>query len=168
VSFFIFTPKHRITIVGGKQSFQDVRNLNFTKESEVLMVTNGRKLQLFEEALGIEFIALRAKFIGSGILQPVEDCDAKTQWFNQLLGYFHPEFRSSEWISPVINGLLRKTATVQKVSDRWYAEIYDAVQHQHVAFNLILSDVSRFNLRLGDEVIILFHPQDQFCRIERV
>ena len=50
-----------------------------------------------------EFKMLKAEIFEKGDFVIVEDSDSETmKRYNQLLGFFYPQFRMTDWISPVM------------------------------------------------------------------
>jgi hypothetical protein len=55
----------------------------------------------FTELLG-EFKMLKSEIFEMGDFIVIEEPDGeKMKRYNQLLGFFYPQFRTSDWISPV-------------------------------------------------------------------
>lgn len=49
-----------------------------------------------------EFTLLKAEIFEQGDFVIIEDPDSeKMKRYNQLLGFFYPQFRTTDWISPV-------------------------------------------------------------------
>lgn len=61
-----------------------------------------RKQTLKMEALLAEFKALKAEFFETSEFRLVDDHnDPKDQRYNQLLGFFYPQFRYRGWTNPL-------------------------------------------------------------------
>lgn len=55
----------------------------------------------FNELLN-EFKELKSEIFAQGDFVVIEDVDdINMQRYNQLLGFFYPQFRTTDWISPV-------------------------------------------------------------------
>ena len=53
-------------------------------------------------ALISEFTELKSEIFAQGDFVVIEDVeDIKMQRYNQLLGFFYPQFRTTDWKSPV-------------------------------------------------------------------
>lgn len=49
-----------------------------------------------------EFNTLKAEIFEKGDFVVIEDTDSdKMKRYNQLLGFFYPQFRTTDWISPL-------------------------------------------------------------------
>lgn len=50
--------------------------------------------------LFVEFKELKRKLFGKDLFAVLDDNDPNVKRYNQLLGYFHPQFRTSDWVEP--------------------------------------------------------------------
>lgn len=50
--------------------------------------------------LALEFKTLKQRIFGDNMFVAVND-DEDTKRYNQLLGFFYPQFRTSDWVSPL-------------------------------------------------------------------
>lgn len=48
-----------------------------------------------------EFKDLKQKLFGKDLFVVLDDTSDDVKRYNQLLGYFFPQFRTSDWVSPV-------------------------------------------------------------------
>lgn len=48
-----------------------------------------------------EYKQLKAEIFGEDTFVIVEETDPKVIRYNQLFQYFHPQFRTKDWVSPV-------------------------------------------------------------------
>jgi hypothetical protein len=48
-----------------------------------------------------EFKDLKQKLFGQNMFVVLDDKSEDVKRYNQLLGYFFPQFRTSDWVSPV-------------------------------------------------------------------
>lgn len=48
-----------------------------------------------------EFKSLKSELFGGDVFLVVDYSDPKVIRYNQLLGFFYPQYRTSDWITPV-------------------------------------------------------------------
>jgi len=48
-----------------------------------------------------EFVALKSRLFQGGMFVCIEDNDPDLPRYNQLLGFFCPQFRNDEWVNPM-------------------------------------------------------------------
>lgn len=48
-----------------------------------------------------EFKYLKQKLFGKDLFVVLDDTSDDVKRYNQLLGYFFPQFRTSDWVSPI-------------------------------------------------------------------
>ncbi len=114
-------------------------------------------IEEFEKPLACEYLSLREEIFGSGAIVLADGLCPKTRRYNQLLLYFHRDLpRPKDWLSPVAGNLYRREATVERWHGVYFAQSYDAANQDYASYTLAAEDQQRFNLRLGDGIIILY------------
>ena len=70
--------------------------------------------------LHAEFLRLKSELFGKSLFVILDETAEDTIRYNQLLGYFYPEFRTKEWINPAIG-----TQSFQICDSQEVAEAYE-------------------------------------------